>query len=248
MKIIISPAKKIKKDPELFFESRQPVFIEKAHTLVSYLKTLSLPQLKNLLMCNDDIAHLNYERYKNMDFNSNPQHALLAYDGIQYQYMAPLVFDDEGFEYVSKHLRIISGLYGLLHPLDGIQPYRLEMQTKLTTSFCKNLYDFWGDSIYKELAKDEGIIVNLASKEYSKVVEKYLEKKAQLIHFVFADENKETGKFVEKGVYVKMARGEMVRFMAENKIYDLEGIKDFNSLNFSFNKKLSSEHTFVFSR
>ncbi len=248
MKIIISPAKKIKKEAELFFEPRKPVFLDKAKELSSYIKTLSYEELKKLLVCNDDIARLNYDRYQNMDFKNNLHHALLAYDGIQYQYMAPLVFDNDCFEYLSEHLRILSGLYGILHPLDGIQPYRLEMQAKLVSPFCNNIYDFWKKSIYDELVSDEKIIVNLASKEYSKTIEKYLSDDVRFVSCIFGDVQKDTGKVVEKGVYVKMARGEMVRFMAENKISDLNGLTSFTAFDFCYNKELSNKNTFVFSR
>ncbi len=248
MKIIISPAKKIKKEAELLFDPTQPVFLEDAKKLAKTLKALSFEELKILLSCNDDIASLNYERYKYMDFEKNIYHALLAYDGIQYQYMSPLIFDERCFAYVEKHLRILSGLYGVLQPLDGIQPYRLEMQAKLKTEYCKNLYDFWGSKVYEELTKDDNLVINLASKEYSKVIEKYLTDKVDFVTCMFADREKETGKLVEKGVYVKMARGEMVRFMAENNIKDIEGIKSFNGLQFSYNAELSNETLLVFVR
>ncbi len=248
MKIIISPAKKIKKEAELLFEPKIPIFLEEAKKLSQYLQTLSLEELKTLLDCNDDIAKLNYERYKDNDFEKKLHHALLAYDGIQYKYMSPLVFDDDCFEYVSTHLRIISALYGLLHPMDGIQAYRLEMQAKLKTSFCKDMYDFWGKKIAKELSRDETLILNLASREYSKVVEKHLCPNVSFVTCMFADIQKETGKLVEKGVYVKMARGEMVRYMAENNVTDLEEIKAFNGLNYVYNDKLSNKKLLAFVR
>lgn len=248
MKIIISPAKKIKMESEMFFEPTSPIFLERAKILVQYLKQLPYDGLKELLACNDDIAQRNYERYQNMSFDKNLYHALLMYDGIQYKYMAPLIFDNKCFDYVSKHLCILSGLYGILYPMDTIEPYRLEMQAKLKTNFCKNLYNFWGSSVYEELTKHDKIILNLASKEYSKIIEPYLEKDIQFVSCSFLDENKKTGKFTEKGVYAKMARGEMVRFMAENEIESLDRIKDFTRLQYSFNKDLSTTNNFVFVR
>ncbi len=248
MKIIISPAKKITKEAELLFEHKDPVFINEAKKLSRYIKSLSFENLKKLLACNDDIAKLNYERYQDMDFERNIHHALLAYDGIQYKYMSPLIFDNDCFKYVSKHLRIISGLYGLLHPLDGIQPYRLEMQAKIKTEFCTDLYSFWGNKIYTELIKGENTIVNLASKEYSKVIEKYLTDETHFVSCCFAEVQKASGKLVEKGVYVKMARGEMVRFMAQNNVTDISKLKNFNALNYNYNEALSNEKTLVFTR
>ncbi len=248
MKIIISPAKKIKKEAELLFEPTVPVFLEQAKKLSSHLKTCSYLELKKLLNCNDEIATLDYSRYQNMDFSHNIYHALLAYDGIQYKYMAPLVFDTACFDYVSKHVRIISGLYGLLHPLDGIQPYRLEMQTKLKTDFCKDLYDFWGSKIYDELEKDETLIVNLASKEYSKCIEKYCTEQMRLVTCSFLDVQQDTGKLVEKGVYVKMARGEMVRYMAEHNVTTVAGLKEFSGLGYVYNEAMSEKNIVVFTR
>ncbi len=248
MKVIISPAKKIKKEAEILFEISQPVFLEEAKKLALYCKELSLSNLKQLLCCNDEIATLNYERYQAMDFTHAIHHALLAYDGIQYKYMSPLIFDSDCFEYVSKHLRIISGLYGLLHPLDGIQAYRLEMQAKLKTDFCKDLYEYWGRKIYDELVKEDSLIVNLASKEYSRVIEKYLTDDVHFVTCSFSEVQKETGKLVEKGVYVKMARGEMVRYMAENNIVTIDGLKGYSALGFTYNQSYSTEKLLVFTR
>ena len=116
--------------------------------------------------------------------------------------------------------RILSGFYGILKPMDGVTPYRLEMQAKLELNGAKNLYAYWGDRLYKELRDSSGIIVNLASKEYSKCIEKYLQAEDSYITCNFFEEVQ--GKLVQKGVYCKMARGEMVRFMAENRIEEPE--------------------------
>ena len=147
-----------------------------------------------------------------MDLTKNLTPALLAYDGIQYTYMAPAVFEDGQFDYVQEHLRILSGFYGVVKPLDGVVPYRLEMQAKAAVSGHKNLYDFWGDSLYQEVMDESGILINLASKEYSKCIEKYLRPEDRYITCIFGE--LEGGRVVQKGVYAKMARGEMVRFMA----------------------------------
>ena len=173
-----------------------------------------------------------------MDLTKNLTPALLAYDGIQYTYMAPAVFEDGQFDYVQEHLRILSGFYGVVKPLDGVVPYRLEMSAK-GTSFAsqakaavdgrRNLYDFWGGSLYQEVIgcrartasasssrtaheMDGRILINLASKEYSKCIEKYLRPEDRYITCVFGELT--GGRVVQKGVYAKMARGEMVRFMA----------------------------------
>ena len=244
MKIIISPAKKMKNDCAYIQDMSTPVFIDKAQQLLDILQQYSYPELKKLLACNDEIATLNYQRYQTMQLDHNVNPALLSYDGIQYQYMAPDVFEDSYYPYINQHLRILSGFYGILKPMDGIVPYRLEMQAKLKTDVCKNLYDFWKDAIYQELCKDTKVILNLASDEYSKCVTKYITSDIQLINFTFAE--MVNGKPKEKGVYVKMARGEMVRYMAENQIEDLEEIKTFNRLGFTYSHELSTSNHYVF--
>ncbi|HIU49394.1 MAG TPA: peroxide stress protein YaaA [Candidatus Avimonoglobus intestinipullorum] len=244
MKIIISPAKKMISDFDTMDVQDAPVFLDRADVLRRYLKALPYEELKRLLACNDAIAQLNYERYQHMNLRTQTSPAILSYDGIQYTYMAPQVFEDCYFTYIQKHLRIISGFYGILKPFDGIVPYRLEMQAKLKTPFCKNLYDFWGDSIYRELARDTRVILNLASREYSKTVEKYLSPSIRYITCTFGEWS--DGKVVEKGVYVKMARGELVRYMAEHQIEDAEQVKAFDRLGYRYTDALSSGTQFVF--
>jgi len=244
MKIIISPAKKMINECNYIQDMTTPIFLDKTKQVLDYLKQLSYEELKKLLACNDEIATLNYQRFQNMRLDTNLNPALLSYDGIQYKCMAPDVFEDSYYPYINKHLRILSGFYGILKPLDGIVPYRLEMQAKLKTNFCKNLYDYWKDDIYKELTKDTNIILNLASDEYSKCISKYLTGDIQFINFTFAENV--NGKLKEKGVYVKMARGEMVRYMAENQIENLEQIKQFNRLGFTYSSELSTNTHYVF--
>lgn len=235
-----------------------PVFIEQAQKLREYLCALPYTELKTLLACNEKIAAQSREQFYFMDLAADPlanTAALLSYDGIQYKYMAPQVFESAYFDYVQEHLRIISGFYGILKPLDGIVPYRLEMQAKLQTPFCHNLYDFWGDSICRELLRGEGanpVVVNLASAEYARAVEPYLPPQTSRITCLFAE--LENGALREKGVYVKMARGEMVRYMAENRVQaataqELQtALFPFNRLGFSYNPAFSNEKTLAFTR
>lgn len=241
MKIIISPAKRMMYE-DIISHKQLPVFLDRAEMLMKYLKSLSYDELKKLLVCNDEIAALNYKRYANMDLRKNLTPAILSYDGIQYKYMAPQVFDDSYFDYIENHLRILSGFYGVLRPFDGITPYRLEMQARLKTDFCKNLYSFWGIDIYSAV-KDE-LILNLASDEYAKTVRKHIEPGIRFVDCIFGEMT--DGKVREKGVYVKMARGEMVRFMAENNICDINDIKKFDRLGFSYSERLSEENKFIF--
>lgn len=243
MKIIISPAKNMKETEDFKIKSL-PVFIEKSEKLKNHLKSLSYNDLKNLLICNDKIASRNYERFKKMNLSENLSPALLSYDGIQYKYMAPHVFEEKHFSYIENNLRILSGFYGILKPFDGIVQHRLEMQAKLNIENNEDLYSFWGKDIYNELTKEDNIIINLTSKEYRKCIEKYLSKNIKFISCVFGEISDD--KIIEKGVHVKMARGEMVRFMAENNITTPEKIKNFNRLGYKYNEKFSDNEKYVF--
>ena len=201
---------------------------------------------KKLWVCNDKIARHNAERFAHMDLRNNLTPAILAYDGIQYAYMAPAIFEDGQYEYVQEHLRILSGFYGVVKPMDGVVPYRLEMQAKAAVSGHKNLYDFWGDSLYQKVIGESRIIINLASKEYSKCIEKYLQPDDRYITCIFGE--LEGDKVVQKGVYAKMARGEMVRFMAGIHAETQEQMKDFNWSGYRFDGDRSSNQEYVFIR
>ena len=154
-----------------------------------------------------------------MDIHKRLTPAILSYEGIAFQYMAPAVFEDSSFDYVQEHLRILSGFYGVLKPMDGVTPYRLEMQARAGIDAHKDLYDLWGERLYEEVRGESGEIINLASKEYSKCIEKYLKTDDLYITVNFCEMSGD--KLVTKGTYAKMARGEMVRFMAENRIESL---------------------------
>lgn len=245
MKIIISPAKKMQVDNDILEVRELPVFLEKAEFLMNYLRSLSYEEAKKLWNCNELIATLNYERLKSMDLRRNLTPALLAYQGIQYQYMAPAVLEDGQWEYVQNHVCILSGFYGMVRPLDGVVPYRLEMQAKVKLPDVKDLYEYWGDLLYKEMTRETDIILNLASKEYSKCIEKYVSDKVQFVTCVFGEYN-EDHKIIEKGTYAKMARGEMVRYMAEHQIEDLEEIKKYDRLGYRYAQDASDEKKIVF--
>lgn len=246
MRIILSPAKKMKNESDLLAPVGLPAFLDNTRVILDWLRAKSEDELKNLWGCNDKITAENIKRINAMNLESNLSPAILAYEGIAYQYMAPAVFEGAQLEYVQKNLRILSAFYGVVRPMDGVTPYRLEMQAKASIGGAKNLYDFWGDSIYEQVVDDTGIIVNLASKEYSKCVEKYLKPENIFITCDFVEEVK--GKLVTKGTYAKMARGEMVRYMAENNIEDVNEIKGFNRLGYIFRADLSDEKNFIFER
>lgn len=245
MKIIISPAKKMNVDTDVFGTANLPVFLSRTRELMNYMKGLSFAEAKKLWGCNDKIAEQNFERYASMDLERGLTPAIISYEGIQYQYMSPMVLSEDGLDYVQKHLRILSGFYGILKPFDGVTPYRLEMQAKASVGGYKDLYDYWGDSLYQELTSDGNhVILNLASKEYSKCIEKYIGTDDLFVTCVFGE--LADGKVVQKGTLAKMARGEMVRYLAENQVDCLEGVKEFNGLGYVFSEELSKDTEYIF--
>ena len=244
MKIIISPAKKMKTNPDLAEFHDLPAFIEDAGSILEWVRSLTYEEAKKLWKCNDKIASLNYDRMKHMDLKKNLTPAVLSYEGIQYQYMAPAVFEEKAMVYIQEHLRILSGFYGVLKPLDGVTPYRLEMQAKVKAEDKRDLYAFWGDKLYREVRGDDHVIVNLASKEYSRCVEAYLQPEDRYVTCVFGE--LAGGRVKQKGTLAKMARGEMVRFMAEKNIQDPEGMREFDRLGYRFSEACSREDEYVF--
>lgn len=246
MRIIISPAKKMNRDTDSLPWRDLPAFLDRTQILLEQLQSMSDSQLQNLWKCNDQIAALNIDRVRSMDLRSLLTPAILAYEGIQYQYMAPGVFSEVEYDYIQNHLRILSGFYGVLKPFDGVVPYRLEMQTKLAAGGFKDLYSFWGASIAEQVIGSENCIINLASKEYSLCISKHLPEDVRFITCIFGEEK--DGRIIEKGTMCKMARGEMVRFMAENQIENPEEIKRFNRLDHVFSEEKSDANNFVFIR
>ena len=275
LKIVISPAKKMNDDPDSLQFRDYPGSLEKTEILKKWMQSLSYEEAKSVWKCNDRIAQQNVERFAGMDLKKHLTPAVLSYEGIQYQYMAPAVFEENAVEYIQEHLRILSGFYGVVRPLDGVTPYRLEMQAKIPDGEkqigAKDLYAFWGREIYEKViegndsaegeqdsdtegrgaAKEdsgapgaENIIINLASKEYSRCVEAYLGPDDRFLTCVFGEIA--DGKVKQKGTFAKMARGEMVRFMAENQITDPEEMKRFDRLGYRFSEEHSSENEYVF--
>lgn len=245
MKIIISPAKKMKSDDGLPWQEL-PLFLEKTQRLLETLRAMPYDRLKALWKCNDSIAEENLRRLKTMDLRRNLTPAILSYEGIQYRYMAPDVFTDREFGYLQKNLRILSGFYGLLRPFDGVTPYRLEMQAKLAVDGAKDLYGFWGADLAAALAGGTDWVLDLASREYSDAVTKHLPPSVRLVRCVFGEE--QAGRVVEKGTLCKMARGEMVRYMAETGAERPQDLCSFDRLGYRFAPGYSSENVLVFLR
>ena len=234
----------MKIDNDAFVHRQMPVFIEKTQGLLDYLKELSYEELKSVWKCSDKLAKQNFDRIKDMDLYNNLTPAILSFEGLQYKYMAAGVFSYEELDYIEEHLRILSGFYGVLRPSDGIVPYRLEMKSKLLDSEYKSLHDFWQGKIAESVFFLSVCILNLASKEYSDSISKYLNGDVKFINCIFGEFI--DGRVIEKSTLIKMARGEMVRFMAENNIKNIQGIKKFDRLDYHYRENLSDDKTYVF--
>ena len=243
MRIIISPAKKMRIDPDSFPVWAMPQFLAQAEQLQARLQQMPYPQLRALWCCSDRIAAPCYEQlFLPLREASTP--AIMAYEGIQYQYMAPGVFSDRELHYIQEHLRILSGFYGLLRPFDAVMPYRLEMQARLSVDGSRDLYAFWGARLAQLLAEETTLLVNLASREYSKSVLPHLPPSVRTIPCVFGQ--LQQGRIVEKGTLCKMARGEMVRYLAETDAADAEVLREFDRLHYRFSPAHSDPTRFVF--
>ena len=242
--ILISPAKNMTQVDSLPVKG-EPRHLEDTKILLKTLQAMTDVELQTLWKVKDALARQNIERIRSMDLTRNLSPAVLTYVGIQYQHLAPEVLSEGALAYLEEHLRILSGFYGVLRPFDGIVPYRLEMQAKLSVEGRgKNLYSFWGEKLWKDLQGEWGEdpsfwILGLASKEYAKAIEPYLDSSDRMITCVFGEEK--NGKILEKATQVKAARGEMVRFLAERGITDPEGLKAFDGIHWFYEEAYSDE-------
>lgn len=254
MLILLSPAKKLLKTSKPYSgTTTTPLFPEQTRTLVELMKSKSVEDIAALMDLSKDLATLNFERYQEFVFDGHSPHAypaLFLFHGDVYQGLQADTWKADIVTYAQSHLRILSGLYGVLNPLDTIQPYRLEMGIRLANPAGKSLYDFWqstiADTLNQQLATQKNpVIVNLASTEYFKAVnEKKLNYPVLTINF-YEHKNNQL-KMI--GIHAKKARGVMAKFLMENQIDNLEGIKEFNELGYEFNQASSSETHFDFVR
>ena len=252
MLVVISPAKKLDENCNKNIVSRFtiPPYLENSNKIVKSLRKYSAKKLAELMNISEKISLLNYERYIkwSLPFNKKNSHpALLLFQGDVYKGISVDDFKKEDFLFAQNSLRILSGLYGILKPLDLIQPYRLEMGTQLKVGKHRDLYDFWGDDITKAINKDKNsdYLINLASVEYFKSINK--EKlKSKLINIIFKEKRNDSYKII--GIHAKKARGLMSRYIIKNKISNPLDIKKFKKENYSYNKNLSSDSDWIFTR
>ena len=253
MLMIISPAKTLDYESPLATETHtQPDFLDDACELIDQLKELEPHQVSNLMSISDKLGQLNAERFQcwHTPFTpDNARQAVLAFKGDVYTGLDAESFSEEDFSFAQKHLRILSGLYGLLKPLDLMQPYRLEMGTRFENTRGKDLYAFWGSKITEALnqllASDDKVLVNLASNEYFKSVQKkHLD--ARLVTPQFKDWK--NGQYKMISFYAKKARGLMCRYAIQNRITQADDLKGFNLDGYYFSEDQSDNNNWVFLR
>ncbi|POM62707.1 hypothetical protein PHPALM_28097 [Phytophthora palmivora] len=263
---VLSPAKTLDLSLSRVTQCSQPHLLSDAHELIEQLRTLSQAKVKSLLGVSDALAKLNFDRFQAFDMSktvteaTSPSETLkqaaLAFNGPAYQGLEAHNLSESDLEFAQTHLRILCGLYGVLRPLDLIQPYRLEMGQKFTNTRGKDLYEFWGDTIVSELdalfktqetkedVKLPRVLVNVASQEYFKSLPRSALEAAgiSVVECVFKDDGK------IKSVYAKRARGLMCKYLIQKRVDSLEGITGFDLEGYKYSSAASSEDTFVFTR
>ena len=252
MKLVLSPAKSLDFESELPIEqSTQPEFLKQSERLNKVLKKKSAKSLSKLMSISNDLSQLNYERNKDWQTpftKKNARPAIYAFNGDVYRGLDAYTIPENKIDKLQDTVRILSGLYGVLKPLDLMQPYRLEMGTKLTIGKNKNLYEFWKKDIVKALneeLKDDELFLNLASNEYFKAVDS----KALKVPIIDVDfKELKNGEYKTIGIFAKLARGLMARYIVDNDVKTIEDIKGFDSENYRFHEKLSSKNKLVFTR
>jgi len=249
MLAIISPSKTqdfSSCDINSFTQTRQ---LGHAQELVNILKNKTRKQISKLMSLSENLSKLNFDRFQafKTPFSlDNAKQAFLAFKGDVYNGINASSLSDKDLDFAQKNVRMLSGLYGVLRPLDLIQPYRLEMGTRLINAKGNNLYDYWGSGISEVLNEDEEeLIVNLASNEYYKAIDKKM-LKAQILDIVFKEKKNETYKVI--GIYAKRARGLMINYIIRNRLTDAEVLKDFSDEGYLYNQELSSDKTWVYVR
>ncbi len=250
---VVSPAKSLDFETSIHVKTTQPRLLECTDELIAILRTKEPADIKELMDISDKLASLNVERYhayESAHTLTNAKASLFAFQGDVYQGLNAETFDEGDLEFAQKHFRILSGLYGLLRPLDLIQPYRLEMGTKLAFDDYKTLYDYWDRTILDLMAEDlkaqgDQILVNLASNEYFKSIDKH-HPEIQVIDVEFKDLKNGAYKIVS--FYAKKARGLMSRYIIQHRIQDPEQLKEFNYQGYYFDPDASSATKLAFKR
>lgn len=244
MLVIMSPSKTMKEMIECDRHLHLPIYMDHTKEIVNTLKDMSVSQIQDLMKINDRLAKLNNERFHNLKFDSKGLPAILSYDGLQYKNIQLDTFDNEELTYLDNHLRIISGLYGVLRPFSSIYPYRLEMQTRISINGSVNLYDYWNSSIYEALAMEANTIINLASNEYSKSILPYVDTHVTYITCIF--KVRRGDKLKVESTASKIARGKMIHYIVKNKINNPMELKLFHEDGYRFVEEESTMNEYIF--
>jgi cytoplasmic iron level regulating protein YaaA (DUF328/UPF0246 family) len=227
----------------------QPEFLNRSKKLIETSRKFSVPELMDFMEISEKLAELNHQRFRDWTLpftDRNAKQAVLAFTGDVYDGLEATTLKKRDLSFAQHHLRILSGLYGLLKPLDLIQPYRLEMGRPLATEHAKNLYEFWKTSVTEELNQTQGnVLINLASQEYFKAIDKRKLDK-EIISPAFKDEKNGTFKIIS--FFAKKARGQMARYIIDNRLEDVAGIKKFKVDGYKYNKAESGAFDWVFTR
>ena len=248
LRFIISPAKKMRVIDAPPWPMREARFLDRTERLMRAVQALSRDEAKALWACSDRLANLNFERFASMELGGSTTAAVISYEGIQYTHMAPEVMSEQQLSWLDEHLRILSGFYGMLRPLDGVVPYRLEMQAKLALDGTRDLYGFWGSSLYEALAAEGcDLIINVASVEYARAVTPWVRPDGpQVLTCLFGAMR--NGAFRQPATEAKAARGTFIRWCAERGVKDVSELKDFNERGYVFDDSRSDDATFTFLR
>lgn len=249
MLILLSPSKTLEERKLLQpIKYTTPYFTREILELVKIMQTKTSKNIQDLMKVSSKIADLNYQRFQNFSDNFTPENskpALSYFKGDVYENIEVENYKEQDLNFAQEHLFILSGLYGILRPLDLMQPYRLEMGIRLKNKYGKDLYQFWGNKIAELINQHShsGIIINLASNEYFKAVNKKVIS-GKIIDIIFKNEKK--GELKTIGLFAKKARGAMANYIIKNKIENFQNIKDFNEKGYKYNPRLSNEQQFVF--
>lgn len=248
LRFIISPAKKMRAVDAPPWPAREPRFLARTAELMRAVQALSRDEAQRLWACSDRLTDLNYGRFRDMDLARDTTAAVISYEGIQFTHLAAEVMSEGELDWLDERLRILSGFYGMLRPLDGVAPYRLEMQARLAVGGASDLYEFWGDTLYESLASEGcDTIVNVASVEYARAVTPWARPDGpQVLTCLFGVLR--DGRLRQPATEAKAARGTFVRWCAEHRVEDVADLRGFHERGYALDAERSSDDTLVFVR
>lgn len=245
--LIVSPAKKMREQDAEPRPHRLPELVDRSERLADALRSLTRDEAQALWRCSDKLADLNYERLRHLDLRHATTAAVVAYEGIQYTHLAASVMTERQLAWLDDHLRILSGLYGVLRPLDAVVPYRLEMQARLAIDGARDLYEFWGPTLYERLAATGDLIVNVASVEYARAVTPWVRAGGpQVLTCLFGTLRE--GRLRQASTEAKAARGTFVRWCAERAVSEPGELRAFSERGYALDEGRSDDATLVFVR